>query len=240
MKTGKIIIICIIIIVFTVGCTTNKNKLDEEKVNLEVQVAKLNEQVDNDKLEKNKLEENIKTLTQETIPRLENKIIENEKIYEESMIKLIEENIGFDYQRLLFKKDINMVLSYLSSIGYIPVYEGEIYSYTQKHIELINNWFVEFSDERAKEIPAELMKWLYPIVIPIKITKTEVGFKSQYENTYYYNVVHYVTYGSEGHYSESKTIRGIGGVEDGFGEVYIIEIHQENSEWKIGYTGFGG
>ncbi len=240
MKIGKIIIICLLLTILTAGCSTAKNEYETEINSLKEQLVQLEDQIGVKSLENIKLKVEVDEYEKKTVPNLMNEIKEKDKTYGEEVDKYQRDVAGLDYQRLLFKKDIDTVLSYLSSSGYIPVYEGEIHSYTQKHIELINNWFVEFSDDRVKDTPTELMEWLYPVVFPIKITQTEVGFVSQYENAYYYNVVHYMTYGMKGDYNESKTIRAIGGVEDGFRERYIIEIYQENSEWKVGYTGFGG
>jgi len=240
MKSCKIILIILVIVLLAAGCSSVKTEHELEIELLNKTIEELEGNVALEKLDVLKLEQSIGEYENKTIPNLQSTIDEQNKSYEDDLEKLRDEVKGMDFSRLKFKEDLKTIFEYINNVGYIPVYEGEIHLYTQEHMELLNSWFSKFNEDRVNETPQELMKWLYPIIYPIKITETEVGFKSQYENPYYYNVVQYRTFGTEEQYNEYKMIRAVGAVEDGFWETYIFEIYQENGEWKIGYTGFGG
>jgi hypothetical protein len=206
------------------------------------ELKKQNEELKNKwiilQLENYKLEDEIELYKNEIIPEAEKTLNETEKKIIDLKIEY-ESIIGhLNSDRIAFKNDIKDILLFLKQESIIPIYVGEVEKYTEAHLLIIYDYYLQYSKNQV--IYKDIKNQYEAIIYPIKITPTECTVVSQYTESYCYNVVHYRTIGMPNDSEFITSIRAPGAVADGLIERFIIEIVKDNGVWKINYTGYGG
>lgn len=213
-------------------------KLNDKITSLESELEESKAQLALHKLEILKQEQAVRMYEESTIPNLKTlveKAVTEKFTMEDKYTQRIQ---GYESNILAFKNDLKDIFLFLDEEGMAPVYEGAGTEYTDIHLQAIYDYFSQYSQDYEK---GKSLGSIYdPIIYPIKITPTQVGYTSQYDESYFYNVATYHTMGMESDDPDDCWLRCHAAVHDGLWETYIFEIAKANGVWKIVYVGFGG